>query len=228
MKRLSGRPLSRAAAYGLSVPCPRQRKGEFPERHMGLTPFHEHPEVEQAIQASAAVAEQYLDLDALWEIACRAPMQCPDTGGAILTGSGGQTYQPVIGVIRDSAFQFYYPDNLEALEKARCPASGDQCTERYGACLISMPSISAADFPRHRLRSWRQTNVSADRSRQRLNKGLPIYAECGGLIYLGRSLTVGETIYPMTAVLPADFVLEKKPQAHGYTVLEAVARKHVP
>jgi len=53
-----------------------------------------------------------------------------------------------------------------------------------------------------------------------VEKGLPVYAECGGLIYLGRSLRLGETVYPMTSVLPADFVLEKKPQAHGYTQLE--------
>ena len=50
---------------------------------------------------------------------------------------------------------------------------------------------------------------------------MPIYAECGGLIYLGRSLQVENKIYPMTGVLPLDFVLEKKPQAHGYTVLRA-------
>jgi len=53
-----------------------------------------------------------------------------------------------------------------------------------------------------------------------VEKGLPVYAECGGLIYLGRSLRLGEKVYPMTSVLPADFVLEKKPQAHGYTQLE--------
>ena len=58
-------------------------------------------------------------------------------------------------------------------------------------------------------------------SKAAVEKGLPVYAECGGLIYLGRSLRVDDTIYPMTSVLPADFVLEKKPQAHGYTLLES-------
>jgi cobyrinic acid a,c-diamide synthase len=52
------------------------------------------------------------------------------------------------------------------------------------------------------------------------DKGLPIYAECGGLIYLGRSLTVNEKKYPMTGVLPIDFVLEQRPQAHGYAIAE--------
>jgi len=63
-------------------------------------------------------------------------------------------------------------------------------------------------------------NVSFSRSlRTAVEKGLPVYAECGGLIYLGKSLQVGDEIYPMTSVLPADFILEKKPQAHGYTQL---------
>jgi len=48
---------------------PRMKHGEFPERHMGLTPFHEHPDVGKAIAASASVAEKYLDLTALWKIA---------------------------------------------------------------------------------------------------------------------------------------------------------------
>ena len=95
---------------------PRQRKGEFPERHMGLTPFHEHPEVEQALNAAAAVAEQYLDLDALWEIACDTPALDALKPTVSNTRHERNAEYPVIGVIRDTAFQFYYPDNLEALE----------------------------------------------------------------------------------------------------------------
>jgi cobyrinic acid a,c-diamide synthase len=49
---------------------------------------------------------------------------------------------------------------------------------------------------------------------------LPIYAECGGFIYLGRSLAIGKELHAMTGVLPVDFILERKPQAHGYTVME--------
>src|SRR5512147_1098424 len=59
-----------AKSSGLPVlgAVPRLRGGEFPERHMGLTPFHEHPEVDQALQAASTVAERYLDLDALWSV----------------------------------------------------------------------------------------------------------------------------------------------------------------
>jgi cobyrinic acid a,c-diamide synthase len=199
---------------------PRQRKGEFPERHMGLTPFHEHPEVEQAIAASAAVAEKYLDLDALWNIACDAPALSEPKAPSATLRQGERGEHVTIGIIKDTAFQFYYPDNLEALEGqgARLKAVNalkDRALPDIDALYIGggFPETQAAELA---------ANESFCRSvREAAEQGLPIYAECGGLIYLGRSLTVGDKTYPMTAVLPADFVLEKKPQAHGYTVLEA-------
>jgi cobyrinic acid a,c-diamide synthase len=200
---------------------PRQRKGQFPERHMGLTPFQEHPDMERAIQASVAVVERYLDLGTLWDIASRVKaIDAPAEPSSCRKRP--ETDQPVIGVIRDSAFQFYYPDNLEALEQegARIQlvnALTDAVLPDLDALYIGggFPETQAAELA---------ANGSFCRSlKSAAENGLPIYAECGGLIYLGRSLTVGETSYPMTAVLPADFILEKKPQAHGYTVLETVA-----
>ena len=198
---------------------PRQKKGEFPERHMGLTPYQEHPEVEQAIAAAASVAEKYLDLDRLWNIAVATP-DLPYTAEDKLfvrdTGSGS----PLIGVIRDTAFQFYYPDNLEALEQhgarlAIINALKDRLLPEIDALYIGggFPETQAAELA---------SNESFCRSvKDAAEKGMPIYAECGGLIYLGRSLQVENKIFPMTSVLPLDLVLEKKPQAHGYTVLTA-------
>ncbi len=198
---------------------PRQRRGEFPERHMGLTPFHEHPEVELALNAAAAVAEQYLDLDALWEIACTAQAidALKPTMSETLYERGVES--PVIGVIRDTAFQFYYPDNLEALE-----GQGARLKVINALKDRVLPDIDAlyigGGFPETQAAELAANKSFCQSIREAAEQGLPIYAECGGLIYLGRSLTVGDKTYPMTAVLPADFVLEKKPQAHGYTVLE--------
>jgi cobyrinic acid a,c-diamide synthase len=198
---------------------PRMKRGEFPERHMGLTPFHEHPDVEKAIAASASVAEKYLDLTALWKIAgdtapieSAGPVEVP-------AGEAAETDRPTIGVIRDKAFQFYYPDNLEALEQ-----EGVRIREINALHDRELPSIDAlyigGGFPETQAAELAE-NVSFTASvKAAVERGLPVYAECGGLIYLGRSLRLGETVYPMTSVLPADFVLEKKPQAHGYTQLE--------
>jgi cobyrinic acid a,c-diamide synthase len=127
----------------------------------------------------------------------------------------------VIGVIRDKAFQFYYPDNLEELE-------------RHGAVLREINALRDGALPDdldalYIGGGFPETQASELAANQRFcgslkaaaESGLPVYAECGGLIYLGRSLTVAGERYPMTGVLPVDFVLEKRPQAHGYTVLKS-------
>jgi cobyrinic acid a,c-diamide synthase len=197
---------------------PRQRKGEFPERHMGLTPFHEHPEVEQAINASAVVAEKYLDLDVVWNIACSASkFEIPEKPATAFLARGED--QVTIGVIKDTAFQFYYPDNLEALER-----QGARICEINALRDRTLPEIDAlyigGGFPETQAAELAANEGFCRALKAAAENGLPIYAECGGLIYLGRSLEVDERTYPMTSVLPVDFVLEKRPQAHGYTILE--------
>jgi len=196
---------------------PRMKRGEFPERHMGLTPFHEHPDVEKAIAVSAAVAEKYLDLPALWKIAGEAgPLGAVEEPVGVPAGAD----RAVVGVIRDKAFQFYYPDNLEALEQ-----EGAVLREINALHDRELPSIDAlyigGGFPETQAAELAGNTSFTASVKAAVEEGLPVYAECGGLIYLGRSLKLGETVYPMTSVLPADFVLEKKPQAHGYTQLEA-------
>jgi len=197
---------------------PRQKKGGFPERHMGLTPFHEHPEVEQAIAAAAAIAEQYLELDSLWKIACDTPdLDALKPVVSTTTQAEEDTY-PVIGVIRDTAFQFYYPDNLEALE-----GQGARLKIINALKDSALPDIDAlyigGGFPETQAAELAENKSFCRSVREAAELGLPIYAECGGLIYLGRSLKVKETVYPMASVFPVDFVLEQRPQAHGYTVL---------
>jgi len=200
---------------------PRRRKDEFPERHMGLTPFQEHPDKELAIQASASVAGQYLDLDALWDLAGKANAMDHPAATSSCCGQPGAD-KPIIGVIRDSAFQFYYPDNLEALEQ-----EGAQLQMVNALTDAALPDLDAlyigGGFPETQAAELAANKSFCRSIKAAAEQGLPIYAECGGLIYLGRSLLVGDVLYPMTAVLPLDFILETKPQAHGYSVLEVVA-----
>ena len=64
-------------------------------------------------------------------------------------------------------------------------------------------------------------NESFRRSiRQAAENGLPIYAECGGLIYLGESIELEGVEYPLAGVFPVRFGMCRKPQAHGYTEFE--------
>jgi cobyrinic acid a,c-diamide synthase len=196
---------------------PRRKKGEFPERHMGLTPFQEHPDVEEAIHASASLTEQYLDLNALWTIASEVPALAVQEHSPVRVPV--EADQVKIGVIRDRAFQFYYPDNLEALER-----QGAKLLELNALTDATLPEIDAlyigGGFPETQAAELAANKEFCREIKTAADQGLPIYAECGGFIYLGRSLQVNEKIYPMTSVLPVDFVLEQRPQAHGYTVLD--------
>jgi cobyrinic acid a,c-diamide synthase len=219
--------IRKAIAQSSGIPVvgavPRQRGDAFPERHMGLTPFHEHPEVQQAVSSSASLVERYLDLEALWSAACAAP-EIESLPSAIATDHLlEQGEKVVVGVIRDRAFQFYYPDNLEALE-------------RHGASLREINALRDKALPEDidalyiggGFPETQAAELAANKSfcadvRAAAENGLPIYAECGGFIYLGRSLMIGGESYPMTSVLPVDFVLEKRPQAHGYTILKSSA-----
>jgi cobyrinic acid a,c-diamide synthase len=212
--------IRKAIAQSSGVPVlgavPRLGRGEFPERHMGLVPFHEHPDVEAAIAACADVSEKYLDMVSLWRIAGEvAPLGTSPTRSEVRAVDD----RPMIGVIKDRAFQFYYPENLEALEE-----HGAAIREINALSDRELPAIDAlyigGGFPETQAAELAANWSFCSSVRSAAKKGLPIYAECGGLIYLGRNLRVGETTYPMTSVLPADFVLEKKPQAHGYTILE--------
>jgi cobyrinic acid a,c-diamide synthase len=135
-----------------------------------------------------------------------------------------ETHAPLIGVIRDRAFQFYYPDNLEALEQ-----QGARLQEINALKDRRLPEIDAlyigGGFPETQAAELAANETFCRSVKDAAEKGLPIYAECGGLIYLGTSLQVADKKYSMTGVLPVDFVLEKKPQAHGYTLLKTGENK---
>jgi cobyrinic acid a,c-diamide synthase len=126
-------------------------------------------------------------------------------------------------VFRDAAFQFYYPDNLEALT-------------REGATLIEISPISntrlpqvdalyiGGGFPETLAPSLADNEPFLQSVRQAVEQGLPVYAECGGTVYLGQTLLMQGRTYPMVGVLPVVFAFGRKPQGHGYVELETVAK----
>lgn len=206
---------------------PRLQCQVFPERHMGLVPPQEHATARRAINTARDLAQRYLDLDGLWRLAAQAPPlpRRPELAGkndpkpSFLAGAG----EPVtIGIIRDSAFQFYYPENLEALE-------------REGARLVEISALDdpflplplhglyiGGGFPETHARALADNLGFRQAVKAAALGGLPIYAECGGFMYLGQAIQVRDEKFPMVGLFPYDFVMEKRPQAHGYTSLEVV------
>ena len=127
--------------------------------------------------------------------------------------------QVTIGVLKDSAFQFYYPENLDALAKR-----GAKIVEINALEAKALPDIDAlyigGGFPETSVERLAANELFRSSVRKEAKKGLPIYAECGGFMYLGKSLAVGGKVYPMAGVLPVAFGMEKRPQGHGYMELE--------
>jgi cobyrinic acid a,c-diamide synthase len=204
---------------GISVlgTVPRMADIPFSERHLGLIPPQEHELIRQALQQAADIAGNYLDIDGLIQVAQSAPpwedLSVPDVLPA------GEPAEPVtIGVIRDRAFQFYYPENIEALASA-----GARVIDVSAISEEKLPSVDAlyigGGFPETQAGLLADNEAFRRSLRDAAEQGLPIYAECGGLMFLGESLTVGDKHYPMVGFLPISFGMEKRPQGHGYTVL---------
>jgi cobyrinic acid a,c-diamide synthase len=199
---------------------PRVKEDTFPERHMGLVTALEHPEARDAVLSRIRVVEKYIDLDRVVAVARQAPPLIWE--GGLRPRRMTKAYrQPVIGVIRDSAFQFYYPENLEALE-----ARGARVLEVNSLCDEALPGLDAlyigGGFPETHAEQLAANVRFRESLRSAIEGDLPVYAECGGLMYLGRNLHVGDRTYPMVGVLPMDFRLMGRPQGHGYTMVEVV------
>ncbi len=123
---------------------------------------------------------------------------------------------PSIGIIQDQAFQFYYPENLEALEKAGAKLVFlNALTGEFPASLDGL--YIGGGFPETQAPLLAKNEPFRLAVKEAIEEGLPVYAECGGLIYLGKHLFYQGETYPMVGALPVSFVLEKKPQGHGYT-----------
>jgi cobyrinic acid a,c-diamide synthase len=200
---------------------PRMEDFPFPERHLGLTPPQEHLGIQRALGQALEIAEKYLDLDRLWEIAGKASCFRPRAEEVRSLGRRKKKIagQPTIGVVRDSAFQFYYPENLQGLSDA-----GGRVVDVSAIQERELPPVDAlyigGGFPETHAQPLAE-NVSFRNSlREAVENGLPVYAECGGFMYLGESLTIGGRNYPMVGALPIAFRMERRPQGHGYTLLE--------
>lgn len=197
------------------------KKDPFPERHMGLTPFQEHKGIEESIAAVAEIGAEYLDMDAILKVADEAP----ETGFGVSeeneTNPQSQISNPFvkIGIIRDSAFQFYYQENFEELKKR-----GAELVEVSPLSEDSLPEIDAlyigGGFPETHAIALAANVRFRDSLYSAIQGGLPVYAECGGLMYLGKGLVLEGKTYPMVGALPVTFGMQKKPLAHGYSIVE--------
>ena len=208
---------------------PKIKAEAFPERHMGLVPTPEHGWADASIEKVAEMAEKYLDLNRLLSIAREAPTlgDAPPRPTRILSPKGEgikkHALPPRIGVIRDAAFQFYYPENIEALEAAGAEVIAVSALEDSGLPGLDGLYIGGG-FPETHAEALAENTEFRQAVRRLGEEGLAIYAECGGLMYLGESLVLDGVTYPMAGLFPVVFGFSRRPEGHGYTILEVERR----
>jgi cobyrinic acid a,c-diamide synthase len=201
---------------------PKLKMDFLPERHMGLVPHLEQDQSQQAVAWAKKTVTAHLDMDKIWQIAQKAgPLNATTRCTKMVEGARNSVPGPRIGFIRDHSFWFYYPENLHLLKEW-----GAELVEINALTDEALPDLDAlyigGGFPETHCEVL-ANNESFRRSlKEEIQRGLPVYAECGGLMYLGESLWVNEKAYPMVDAVPVNFVLEKRPQGHGYTMLEVV------
>lgn len=186
----------------------------IPGRHLGLVPPTEFAQQSDFEAGLAEIAEAHLDLDRILDAARSAPaLEKPQTQKQTAVES-----QVRIGYLHDEVFTFYYPENLEALRN-----SGAELVPISSLESKSLPKIDGlyigGGFPEtfaERLVSNKSLLKSV---KEAAESGLPIYAECGGLIYLSRSLKWQKNTYRFAGVFPLDLELTARPAGHGYTQL---------
>ncbi len=124
--------------------------------------------------------------------------------------------------MRDRAFTFYYPENLEALEEA-----GAELVFVNALTEAALPDLDAlyigGGFPEIFMDELSANTGMRASVRQAIERGLPVYAECGGMMYLSRRIVWGERSAGMVGALPCEIEMTDKPQGHGYVTAQVDA-----
>ncbi len=193
---------------------------EIPERHLGLMPANEAHSAGTADGVISRLADSVtagIDLDRMVKIAHSAKL--PGVPEMTVAGPGRIDADVRIAIAKDAAFGFYYPDDLEAFAHAGA--------ELVPFDTLNDPHLPESDglfigggFPETRMEALSANQSLLGDIRNALANGLPAYAECGGLMYLARSIRWQDKQYPMVAAIEADVIVDDRPRGRGYMRME--------
>lgn len=186
------------------------------ERHLGLVPANEQAEARQRIDDVGRNIAAHVDLDRLLAIAATAtPMEPIGFPPPAAPPSA-----PIrVAIAQDAAFGFYYADDLEELR-----AAGAELLPFDALHDAHLPDADAlfigGGFPESFGRELEANRSLRTEIRQAIEGGLPTYAECGGLMYLARTLSWEGDTHEMVGVIPGDIMMHPKPVGRGYVRLQ--------
>ena len=221
--------LIRAVEHYTDVPVlgvlPRDESLTIAERHLGLMPSNESAQAQTWVERIARQVADSVDLDRLLALAERAlpPAPSPVSDGDAPLSAQSSMQPPVrIGIARDAAFGFYYPDDLRALA-----AGGAELVPFSPVADPEPPAVDAlflgGGFPEYRMAELEANRTMREGVADFIARGAPVYAECGGLMYLCRGLRWGAERRAMVGALAAEVQMQERPQGRGYVSLRETA-----
>lgn len=203
---------------------PRLEGYSLKSRHLGLVPSDEVEDLRYKVNLLAEQMEKTIDIDLLLRIAQEAG-NSPKLNLLPHSVAFEQLEKVRIGVAKDKAFNFYYQDNLDLLEALGAqllyfsPLEDNRLPEGVNGLYIGggYPEIFAKEL---------QDNIAMKNDiKKQISKGLPAYAECGGLMYMSESLSDGDgETYEMVGLIPGKSEMTSSLQRFGYVELETIRK----
>lgn len=195
---------------------PRAEGVSLPERHLGLVTARESLIDAQPWQDFAATLERTLDVDRLLELSALNTLPPGEWPPMPASGEG-----LTLAVADDEAFNFYYPDNLALLERAGVTLV--RFSPLHDAVLPDCQMIwLGGGYPELHARALAANAPMLAQLRAAHERGVAIYAECGGLMYLGSTLEDAQgEVYAMANILPGDSKMGKRLTRFGYCEAQA-------
>ena len=194
---------------------PQDENLKLPERHLGLVPAWEKKVIDPYQDRLSKYIEKYVDIEEILKIAQKAP-PLPSFKRSVFIR---ETPFPkvIIALALDEAFHFYYEDNLDILK-------------HYGAKIVTFSPLKDKElppeangiyigggFPELFAKKLSDNYLLKEDIRKKAKRGMPIYAECGGLMYLVEKISnFKEEKFAMVGILPGQVNMGKKLSALGY------------
>jgi cobyrinic acid a,c-diamide synthase len=198
--------LCRQALANLKVPIlgSIQKNSESLEsRHLGLIPVREQKSLQNKIRKISREISDNLDIEKIIQI-CKNIPQLPKVQPKKI-----KKITTTVAVALDSSFNFYYHDNLEALrrEGARLKFFSPVTDKKIPGCDLI---FIGGGFPEVLGQSLERNATMRNLIKKRAEEGMPIYAECGGLMYLTKSISFAKRKYKMVGLFDVETQMTKK------------------
>ena len=185
------------------------------ERHLGLIPYYEQQQARDLLDRIVKNYLQQVDVDGILQASKAADVKPKNLSNA--PDNGGKKVR--VGIARDSAFGFYYADDLTQLRNA-----GAELVEFRPTADTALPDVDAlfigGGFPETHLPQLQNNQQLRRDIQQFIARDKPVYAECGGLMYLARNVRWRDQRASMVGALPIDITVHERPQGRGYMKLK--------